>query len=549
MICWPGPRLVRLRPLAGSWGGCHGIIHPAVRRRTGVRLPLLRPHCHLRLSERPIAARAGGALLPQRRRRCHGQQRGPQPTHRRLSGLGGRLRPQSSAADRVGRKGSAQGRLCPALATPHGEARHLRRLFHLQEHGAGRDLSRQRAEIPDQRSKLPDPGAPAQPLHALILLHPRCGPRSNRDAGRLLLPVPHQLLPQWSQFHRARTEAAANRLPQSDNAFLAVDDVAALQAAADTLSAQIIRKRLDYWTLILGPKFSAKERKQINLSRFYAIAQIEYCRNFIFKRHFPIHKLFERSCELGLWRLTADRIAEIFGTHVNRRMQGKLATIIDRIEHGHHVFRAYFKHALLKQYEKFSTFLRNELVSNNLADFRLKKGLDHLDAIRERFQTITGRFAAFQAQWLNPPGSRNLTALMPAAPGFDSGIVIGFAEICWTLLSCRILYAASMSRTTMAICSNHSSLLYEGTGIGRPVEGDMYCVSSTICSPNFKWTIRMFVLNTPSILSYSLPATRKSAAFSNDSTLVKKAVSRSTSATVKPIIARRSTSPGRRSRA
>ena len=81
---------------------------------------------------------------------------------------------------------------------------------------------------------------------------------------------------------------------KSDNAFLAVDDVAALQTAADKLSAQIIRKRLDYWTLILGPKFSPKERKQINLSRFYAIAQIEYCRNFIFKRHFPIHKLFVR---------------------------------------------------------------------------------------------------------------------------------------------------------------------------------------------------------------------------------------------------------------
>jgi hypothetical protein len=64
----------------------------------------------------------------------------------------------------------------------------------------------------------------------------------------------------------------------------------------------------------------------------YAIAQIEYCRNFIFKRHFPIHKLFERSCELGLWRLTADKIAEIFGTRLNRRMRGKLATVIDRIE-------------------------------------------------------------------------------------------------------------------------------------------------------------------------------------------------------------------------
>jgi hypothetical protein len=38
---------------------------------------------------------------------------------------------------------------------------------------------------------------------------------------------------------------------KDDNAFLAVDDVAALQAAADKLSAEIIRKRLDYWTFIL----------------------------------------------------------------------------------------------------------------------------------------------------------------------------------------------------------------------------------------------------------------------------------------------------------
>jgi len=167
------------------------------------------------------------------------------------------------------------------------------------------------------------------------------------------------------------------------------------------LSPEIIRRQLDYWTLVLGPKFSAKERRQLNLSRFYAIAQIEYCRNFIFKRNFPIHKLFERSCELGLWRLTADKIAEIFGTRLNRKMRGKLATVIDRIEHGHHAFRAYFKNAFLKQYEKFSTFLRNELVSNNLVDFRLKKGLDHLQAVRERFQEITDRFAGFQAQWLN----------------------------------------------------------------------------------------------------------------------------------------------------
>ena len=86
-----------------------------------------------------------------------------------------------------------------------------------------------------------------------------------------------------------------------------------------------------------------------------------------------------------------EKIAEIFGTPLNRKTRGKLATFIDRIEHGHHVFRAYFKNASL----------RDELVSSNLADFRLKKGPDHLDAVPERIQTVTGRFAGFQAQSLN----------------------------------------------------------------------------------------------------------------------------------------------------
>ena len=130
---------------------------------------------------------------------------------------------------------------------------------------------------------------------------------------------------------------------KNDNAFLAVDDAEQLQAAADRLRPEVIRKQLDYWTLILGPKFSKKERAAMNLSRFYAVHQIEYCRNFIFKRHFPIHKVFERSCELGLWRLTAHKISEIFGVRLTRKFRGKLSTVIDRIEHGHHVYRAYWK--------------------------------------------------------------------------------------------------------------------------------------------------------------------------------------------------------------
>ena len=158
----------------------------------------------------------------------------------------------------------------------------------------------------------------------------------------------------------------------------------------------------------------------MNLRRFYAVNQIEYCRNFIFKRHFPIHQIFERTCEIGLWRLTANKIAEIFGSRLTKKLKGKLHTTLEQIEHGHHIFRAYFKHAFVKQYEKFSTFLRNEICSNNLADFRLKKGLDHLAAVREKFLEITDRFATFQAQCLNVhvefPLLQRLASRSPSGP-------------------------------------------------------------------------------------------------------------------------------------
>jgi hypothetical protein len=93
----------------------------------------------------------------------------------------------------------------------------------------------------------------------------------------------------------------------------------------------------------------------MNLRRFWAIHQIEFCRNVIFKRNFPIHKLFERCSELGLWRPN----------------------------------------------QKFLTFLRNEICSNNLSDSGLRKGLENLLAVRDKFLAMTGRFAAFQAHCLN----------------------------------------------------------------------------------------------------------------------------------------------------
>lgn len=188
---------------------------------------------------------------------------------------------------------------------------------------------------------------------------------------------------------------------KDDNAFLATANPKALQAAADKLSASLIERRLNYWSWLLAPKFSEKERKAVNLRRDYAINQIEYCRNFIFQRNFPIHKIFERSCEMGLFRLAADKVAHIFGVRITKRLRGKLYSVLEKLDHGHHVMRIYCKNLVGRMYEKFGTFLRVEVCVNRMKDLGLNKGLKNLECLRQKLVDSTDRFADFEAQSLN----------------------------------------------------------------------------------------------------------------------------------------------------
>ena len=202
-------------------------------------------------------------------------------------------------------------------------------------------------------------------------------------------------------FIERELERAGLAFRKDDNAFLWVANPQALQAAADRLSSQIIRQQLDHGTWVVGPKFSHNDRKAINLRRHYSLQQVEYCRNFVFPRNFPIHKLYERSCDLGLFRLTADRLSQMFGFRLHKRLPGKLVTVLEKIDHGHHVLRACGKNAVLRMYEKFSTFLRLEVLSNNLKDFGLKKSLENLETVRQTLAAVIDRFAQFEAQALD----------------------------------------------------------------------------------------------------------------------------------------------------
>jgi len=191
------------------------------------------------------------------------------------------------------------------------------------------------------------------------------------------------------------------RFRMKENAFVSVADPGALQAAAERMDPRRIQERLDCWTFMLGPKFAQHERDGMDLRRYYYINQVEYAQNIVFKRNHPIHSIFERSCDLGLARITAQRIANIFGWRITKRTKGKHQVVLDQMDHGHHVLRAYSKNAFVKQYEKDNTFLRIETCSNNLKDFRQKKSLGFLPEVAEKLQAVNDRFADAQAQNLN----------------------------------------------------------------------------------------------------------------------------------------------------
>jgi len=104
---------------------------------------------------------------------------------------------------------------------------------------------------------------------------------------------------------------------------------------------------------------------------------------------------------MGLFRLSADKVAKIFGVRVTKRLRGKLYSVLEKLDHGHHVMRIYCKNLVGRMYEKFSTFLRIEVCVNRMKDLGLNKGLENLGCLRQKLIAITDRFAGFEAQSLN----------------------------------------------------------------------------------------------------------------------------------------------------
>src|SRR5438552_12235142 len=170
---------------------------------------------------------------------------------------------------------------------------------------------------------------------------------------------------------------AGVRFRKADNAFLAVSDVPALQAAADRLTTAVLQRRCAYWVRRVVPVFSPDEREALRPGYRYSMAQMELATDVVFKRSAPLKALFQRACELGVLVGGANRTTHLFGRHINRRYQGKLQTVLDQREVGHPVLRWYYETSFATLYTRGDRhgdrILRNEPCSNDTRHLGLRR--------------------------------------------------------------------------------------------------------------------------------------------------------------------------------
>lgn len=235
------------------------------------------------------------------------------------------------------------------------------------------------------------------------VMDPVMGPMSVRVASYFPFNVTCYL--NGHSFVATELQRDGVRYRQADNAFLAVGDVAALQTAADRLTAAALQRRCNYWVRRLVPVFSPDEREALRPGYRYSMAQMELATDVVFKRSTPLRALFQRACELGVLVGGANRTTHLFGRRIDRRYHGKLQTVLDQREAGHPVLRWYYQTSFVKQYvrgdQHNDRILRTETCSNDAYHFGVGRRLENLPLLHQKLAATNERCLAEQAELLS----------------------------------------------------------------------------------------------------------------------------------------------------
>ena len=170
-----------------------------------------------------------------------------------------------------------------------------------------------------------------------------------------------------------------------DNAFAAVDDVAAVQAICDGLGPDQIDALLRKWLARLPHPFTAADRAA-GYRYDISILQAEFSLTQMLDKPVSGRIFFEQVIGDNLDIGRPDQVGLIFDRRIHRGTKrwtpGRFRTrvITEGVTPSLHVD---YKHATIKWYHKERRALRTETTINNTRDFEIGKRLTNLPALRE----------------------------------------------------------------------------------------------------------------------------------------------------------------------
>ena len=227
-------------------------------------------------------------------------------------------------------------------------------------------------------------------------------------------PYTGRLILNGNEYAKRQAAKAGIGFTPLDNAFAAVDDVAAVQAICDGLDAAKITALAARLLALLPYPFTAGDTAagyRYELSVLQAEFSLTQMLDAPVTGRIFFEQLFRDNLDLG----RPDRVSLIFDRRIVRR--GKRATpgrfrtrvITDGVVPSLHVD---YKNSKIKQYHKLDKALRTETTINDARDFGVAKGLSHLPELKEIGFTASRRLLDVQRISHDPAdGAAALTAL------------------------------------------------------------------------------------------------------------------------------------------
>jgi hypothetical protein len=227
-------------------------------------------------------------------------------------------------------------------------------------------------------------------------------------------PYTGRLIINGNEYAKRQAAKAGIGFVPLDNAFAAVDDVAAVQAICDGLDEDKITALAARLLAILPYPFTADDTAagyRYELSVLQAEFSLTQALDAPVSGRIFFDQLIRDNLDLG----RPDQVSLIFDRRIIRK--GKHATpgrfrtrvITDGVTPSLHVD---YKHSKIKQYHKLGRALRTETTINDTADFGVAKGLSHLPELKEIGFTASRRLLDVQRISHDPAdGAAALAAL------------------------------------------------------------------------------------------------------------------------------------------